>query len=80
MSDTEATFNADMAVLVERTVNYYRALCNQGIPEALAVRIVGDWYNGCVTVGVSFLHGRLKAGSDTLTRKIVHSMGRERAT
>lgn len=56
--------------LVEQATRYYNLLRERGIPEALAVRIVGDWHNGCVTVALNYFHGRLKTGSSALTRQM----------
>lgn len=34
--------NEDLLKIMHITANYYATLCNHGIPEKLAVRIVGD--------------------------------------
>ena len=72
MSDEEAApFEDDLIAMIDRSADYYHMLIARGIPEQLAIRIVGDWYNGCVTVGVGYYHNRMRKASDALTRRMV---------
>lgn len=68
----------DTKQLIDATVLYYDTLRKQGIPESLAVRIVGDWYNGAVTLAVAHFHGKMMRGSSALSRQMVRRLDEDR--
>jgi hypothetical protein len=64
----------ELNTLVKGAAYYYDQLRERGIPEALATRIVGDWYNGCVTVAVNYFEGRIQRGVRAITRRMASTM------
>jgi len=71
---TEA-LDKDTAYVVDMIVRVYQVLSERGIPEALAVRIVGDWYNGFNSLVVSHFQGRIKSARTAFTHRLAREMG-----
>lgn len=67
----------DLDYLITKTVEYYDGLRARGIPEQLAIRIVGDWYNSAVMLANAYFSGHYQVATSSLTRRIARSMGWE---
>ena len=74
MTNTEP--QTDMLYMVERTVQYYNLLRAQGLPEALAVRVVGDWYNLVVVSTANYFDGRMRQAERSVSDRIARLMGK----
>ena len=65
--------NEDILKLMHMTSDYYETLIKQGIPEKLAVRIVGDWYNGVVTLAVNHFHRQYTKSAGALSHRMART-------
>lgn len=65
----------DLDYLITRTVEYYDGLRARGVPEQLAIRIVGDWYGSAIMLANTYFEGRYQQATSSLTRRIAQSMG-----
>ena len=77
VDDDGVSLTTDLDYLVARTTEYYTGLVARGIPEPLAVRIVGDWYGSAVMLANTYFSGHYEVAASALTRRMARSMGRE---
>lgn len=62
--------------MADLTAQYYDFLRARDIPEALAVRIVGDWYYAVVSAAYAYFEGRVKMASRGVSREVLRRSGR----
>ena len=74
MTNTEP--QTDMLYMVERAAQYYDLLRAQGIPQMLAVRMVGDWYNLVVVSAANYFDGRMRQAERSVSGRIARLMGK----
>ena len=74
MTNTEP--QTDMLYMVERAAQYYDLLRAQGIPQMLAVRMVGDWYNLVVVSAANYFDGRMRQAERSVSDRIARLMGK----
>ena len=74
MTNTEP--QPDMLYMVERAAQYYDLLRAQGLPEALAVRVVGDWYNLVVVSTANYFDGRMRQAERSVSSRLARLMGK----
>lgn len=74
MTNTEP--QPDMLYMVKRAAQYYDLLRAQGIPEALAVRMVGDWYNLVVVSAANYFDGRMRQAERSVSGRLARLMGK----
>ena len=74
MTNTEP--QPDMLYMVERAAQYYDLLRAQGLPEALAVRVVGDWYNLVVVSTANYFDGRMRQAERSVSGRLARLMGK----
>ncbi len=74
MTNTEP--QTDMLYMVERAAQYYDLLRAQGIPQMLAVRMVGDWYNLVVVSAANYFEGRTRMAERSVSRRLSRLMGK----
>lgn len=74
MTNTEP--QTDMLYMVERAAQYYNLLRAQGLPEALAVRMVGDWYNLVVVSAANYFDGRMRQAERSVSGRLARLMGK----
>lgn len=74
MTNTEP--QTDMLYMVERAAQYYDLLRAQGLPEALAVRVVGDWYNLVVVSTANYFDGRMRQAERSVSGRLARLMGK----
>ena len=74
MTNTEP--QTDMLYMVERAAQYYDLLRAQGIPQMLAVRMVGDWYNLVVVSTANYFDGRMRQAERSVSDRIARLMGK----
>lgn len=74
MTNTEP--QPDMLYMVERTVQYYNLLRAQGIPQMLAVRMVGDWYNLVIVSAANYFDGRMRQAERSVSSRLARLMGK----
>lgn len=74
MTNTEP--QPDMLYMVERAAQYYDLLRAQGIPQMLAVRVVGDWYNLVVVSTANYFDGRMRQAERSVSDRIARLMGK----
>jgi len=66
----------DMLYMVERAAQYYDLLRAQGIPQMLAVRMVGDWYNLVVVSAANYFDGRMRQAERSVSGRLARLMGK----
>mgnify|MGYP000620841686 CR=1 FL=1 len=66
----------DMLYMVGRAAQYYDLLRAQGIPESLAVRMVGDWYNLVVVSAANYFDGRVRQAERSVSGRLARLMGK----
>ena len=76
MTDTEQQPD-DLVYIITRTAAYYETLRSQGIPEALAVRMVGDWYNLIAVSAGAYFEGRTRMAERSVSRRLASLMGKD---
>jgi len=76
VTDTEPQPD-DMLYMVERAAQYYDLLRAQGIPQMLAVRMVGDWYNLVVVSAANYFEGRTRMAERSVSRRLSRLMGKD---
>ena len=64
----------DLTTLIRTTERYYKELIERGIPEALAVRIVGDWYQALTRVASAYFDNRMIRARDTFTQRMAREV------
>ena len=74
MTNTEP--QTDMLYMVERAAQYYDLLRAQGIPQMLAVRMVGDWYNLVVVSAANSFDGRMRQAERSVSSRLARLMGK----
>ena len=74
MTNTEP--QPDMLYMVERAAQYYDLLRAQGIPQMLAVRMVGDWYNLVIVSAANSFDGRMRQAERSVSDRIARLMGK----
>lgn len=74
MTNTEP--QTDMLYMVERAAQYYDLLRAQGIPQMLAVRMVGDWYNLVVVSAANSFDGRMRQAERSVSGRLARLMGK----
>ncbi len=74
MTNTEP--QTDMLYMVERAAQYYDLLRAQGIPQMLAVRMVGDWYNLVVVSAANYFDGRMRQAERSVSGRLARLMGK----
>jgi len=75
VTDTEQQAD-DLVYIITRTAAYYETLRSQGIPEALAVRMVGDWYNLVVVSAATYFDGRMRQAEQRVSGRLARLMGK----
>ena len=74
MTNTEP--QPDMLYMVERAAQYYDLLRAQGIPQMLAVRMVGDWYNLVIVSAANSFDGRMRQAERRVSDRLARLMGK----
>ncbi len=74
MTNTEP--QTDMLYMVERAAQYYDLLRAEGIPQMLAVRMVGDWYNLVVVSAANYFDGRMRQAERSVSSRLARLMGK----
>ena len=74
MTNTEP--QTDMLYMIERAAQYYDLLRAQGIPQMLAVRMVGDWYNLVVVSAANYFDGRMRQAERSVSGRLARLMGK----
>ena len=76
MTDTEPQPD-DMLYMAERAAQYYDLLRAQGIPQTLAVRMVGGWDNLVVVSAANYFEGRTRMAERSVSRRLSRLMGKD---